>query len=318
MKTVDYSSGILMQLIISSFERQGIWKQLPNRLIEFHAQKAPHIQLSLKRELLAEVFLNWGAEPIVQAGFDIRRMPESPLSFALLKAMSVSELLERFFKLQRYFHSKHRVELIEKDENTVTLSHISKATGKPERYENLLIAGLMTGMLSQFGCANVTLSMDGTDIIKNGEVLKAFIPANECSRFVIRWDKVVIQDRYSTTETSNRFRNYTATGSGRISGKIGEVVASDPVCKWTVKIVADTFGLSSRTLQRRLKDEGTTFGDCILAARCQCAVYYITQKIENLTAVGFLSGFSDAAHFSREFKRNMGILPSQFQKSISS
>ncbi|MEH6403803.1 MAG: helix-turn-helix transcriptional regulator [Sneathiella sp.] len=318
MKTEDYSSGILMQLIASSFERQDIWRQLPAHLNEFRRPKAPHVQLSLKRELLAEVFLNWGAAPIIQAGFDIRRMPDSPLSFTLLKAASVTELLERFFKLQRYFHSKHRVQLIKQEENTVSLWHMSKNEGKPERYEDLLIAGLVAGMLSQFGCSSVKLIIDNATVIMDEEVQKAFLPPKDCSRFVISWGETIIPDRFTSAEVLNGFRNFTATGSGRISGKIGEVVASDPVRKWSVKTVADRFGLSSRTLQRRLKEEGTTFGDCILAARCQCGAYFITQKIENLTAVGFLCGFSDAAHFSREFKRNMGILPSQFQESISS
>lgn len=317
MKTGDYSSGMLIQLILTSLERQEILKQLPKNLRDLQALSDPHIQLSLKRQLLAEVYQNWGAVPILKAGFDIQRMADSPLSFTLFKAASVPELLERFFKFQRYFHSKHRVELRGREGNSVALWHMSKTAKKPEIFEDILIAGLLAGMLSLYGCRRVTLKIGGCLAIKNGTVVEDYKPSADCSRFAISWDSVVTPIRYTSAEMKNGFRNFTATGRGRISGKIGEIVENDPIQKWKLKEIACNFGLSPRTLQRRLREEGTTFGDCLLAARCQCAVYYITQKVGSLTAVGFLSGFSDAAHFSREFKRNMGILPSDFQESFS-
>lgn len=75
-----------------------------------------------------------------------------------------------------------------------------------------------------------------------------------------------------------------------------------------VEQVAAALGLTGRSLQRRLKDEGTTFQAVRDHVRCELAITYL--KAGASTAeVSFLLGFSEASAFFRAFKRWTGVTP---------
>lgn len=313
----DFSSGLLYRLLLASLDRQGILAKLEAGIPEPDAANNPHVNLSAKRVLLAQAFEDFGASPIVQAGFDIQKMPDNPLSFAMIRTTSVDCVMDRFFKLQKYFHSKHRLQLLRREKNMVEMQHVSTTTEKPRIYEDLLLGGLMAGILSQYGCTNLRLDFNDKNIIKDGHVNTPFVPDPDSSIFIICWDDIIRPDIGQIEVETTKMGAFIATAKRTYSARIERCIAEDPIRKWSVARMAKEFCLSSRSLQRRLTEEGTSYRDCILAARCRCAIYYMTEESENLTAVGFLAGFSDAAHFSREFKKNMGLLPSNFKSTLS-
>ncbi len=317
IQEADFSSGMLVQLILASFGRQGILEAvLPEE--DVHLAGTPRVGLDFKRNLLRKAFDTFGYAPILQAGFDIRLQHDSPMGYTLLKASSVNDLLNRFFRFEKYFHSKHRLAIRSEEKNSVSLQHYSKTSICPEVYEDIVVAGLLAGILDRFGCQDLVLEMEGQSLITERRVIRDISLPEDCSCFKVLWSAVGPAD-IPLFDGQNRFLNsLTAAGMGPVSRKTGSLISSDPVRSWKVENVASEFGLSARTLQRRLTEEGTTFSKCIMAARCQCAVYYMAEEIDNLAAVGFLAGFSDAAHFSREFCKTMGILPSDFRISLKS
>jgi AraC-like DNA-binding protein len=75
--------------------------------------------------------------------------------------------------------------------------------------------------------------------------------------------------------------------------------------------VARTLGMSPRTLQRRLADEGTTYHEILNRTREHLACAYIREGW-SLTEVAFTLGFADTSSFSRAFKRWTGVAPSEY------
>ena len=76
--------------------------------------------------------------------------------------------------------------------------------------------------------------------------------------------------------------------------------------------VADHIGVSSRTLQRRLNNEGTTFqqvSDRWLKAKAQ--KYLLVDKL-NVKNTAYYLGYSDESNFRRAFKRWFGCSPAEF------
>jgi AraC-like DNA-binding protein len=67
--------------------------------------------------------------------------------------------------------------------------------------------------------------------------------------------------------------------------------------------------MSVRTLQRRLEDEGTSFGALADAARREAAEALIGDPDVPLAEVAFRAGFSDFGTFSRAFRRWTGKSP---------
>lgn len=73
---------------------------------------------------------------------------------------------------------------------------------------------------------------------------------------------------------------------------------------------------SSRTLQRRLADEGTNFRALILEVRRELAEKYIADKSIPLAEISYMLGFSDTSSFSRAFKQWTGRPPVVFRSAL--
>ncbi|WP_299982437.1 AraC family transcriptional regulator [uncultured Ruegeria sp.] len=75
-------------------------------------------------------------------------------------------------------------------------------------------------------------------------------------------------------------------------------------------------GLSSRTLARRLADEGTSYREIVEDLRCDLAQTFIKNGM-HLSEISYALGYSDQAAFSTAFKRWTGQAPTAFRKRVS-
>ncbi len=73
--------------------------------------------------------------------------------------------------------------------------------------------------------------------------------------------------------------------------------------------------LSPRMLQRRLKEEGTSYTELLDDCRHKLAVKLISHNKLALSEVTYILGFSDQSNFSRAFKRWTGTSPHQYRDS---
>lgn len=76
--------------------------------------------------------------------------------------------------------------------------------------------------------------------------------------------------------------------------------------------IARRLGMSERTLQRRLTDDGTSFQALVTEARREAAEALLRSGDHSLAEVAFLAGFSDQSAFTRAFKRWTGTTPAQW------
>jgi AraC-like DNA-binding protein len=83
--------------------------------------------------------------------------------------------------------------------------------------------------------------------------------------------------------------------------------------------IAQRLGMTGRSLQRRLRDEGTTFQAVRDAARQNLADHYLSQGL-TFAEISFLLGFSEPSAFFRAFKRWTGFTPleQRLRQSIGS
>ena len=79
----------------------------------------------------------------------------------------------------------------------------------------------------------------------------------------------------------------------------------------TVESIAESLQLSSRTLRRRLADEGLKLQDVKNEARAQRATFYLTQTQMPLSQVALEVGFSEMSAFSRAFRLWTGQTPQE-------
>ncbi|MDX2511798.1 MAG: AraC family transcriptional regulator [Desulfobacterales bacterium] len=75
--------------------------------------------------------------------------------------------------------------------------------------------------------------------------------------------------------------------------------------------VAKNLGLSKRSLQRRLQEEGTSFMTLKDEVRKELSHNYVRDSKIDIIEIAFLLGYSDQSAFSRSYKRMTGMSPSE-------
>jgi AraC-like DNA-binding protein len=82
----------------------------------------------------------------------------------------------------------------------------------------------------------------------------------------------------------------------------------------TLAAASTAMALSPRTLQRRLRDEGTTFAEALASLRQELAVRLLEDRSLAVYEVGFLLGYGDPTAFHRAFRRWRGLSPKRFRE----
>jgi AraC-like DNA-binding protein len=81
--------------------------------------------------------------------------------------------------------------------------------------------------------------------------------------------------------------------------------------------IAQRLCLSSRSLQLQLAEEGTSYKELLNGARRHLAGSYLEHGRYSIKEVAFLLGFSDAATFTRAFRRWTGQSPRRFAQAAA-
>ncbi|MBC2654606.1 AraC family transcriptional regulator ligand-binding domain-containing protein [Pseudomonas sp. MSSRFD41] len=102
----------------------------------------------------------------------------------------------------------------------------------------------------------------------------------------------------------------TAKAAGMLIERIGDQNRS------TLTAISRNLGLSSRTLQRRLKYCGIDFEDLRDNTRRNEALQLIASGKYSATEIAYMVGYSDQAHFTRAFKRWTGSSPARYRSLL--
>ncbi len=109
-------------------------------------------------------------------------------------------------------------------------------------------------------------------------------------------------------EEAARERN-TTVGSMRAAVE-NEVQRLLPHGRAQADAVAKALAVSSRTLSRRLSEEGTTFAEVLEHLRRSLAAQYLNESGFTLAQIGWLLGYEGPTSFNHAFKRWTGRSPS--------
>jgi AraC-like DNA-binding protein len=82
----------------------------------------------------------------------------------------------------------------------------------------------------------------------------------------------------------------------------------------TIDDIADALHISSRTLQRRLQDEGSNFQRVLDEARHHLARHYLNNSVLELNEAAYLLGYEDGNSFVRAFRGWEGIPPARWRE----
>lgn len=97
-----------------------------------------------------------------------------------------------------------------------------------------------------------------------------------------------------------------ATTEDRVRAALVELLPSG---RTSMAAVGNTLGMSTRTLQRRLKTEGATFQALLAETREALALHYLRSSQMSAAEISFLLGYADPNSFYRAFHDWTGTTP---------
>jgi AraC-like DNA-binding protein len=144
--------------------------------------------------------------------------------------------------------------------------------------------------------APVTFGAEHTQLIFPAAVLESPLVSS---------DPALLQILTRAAEELQKRVPAPATLSAEVSRVLVEALRGDDA---TIGVVAKRLGMTERSLQRRLKDEQTSFNAVREDVRKQLASRYLADQLA-ISEISFLLGFSEPSAFFRAFKRWTGMTP---------
>jgi len=92
---------------------------------------------------------------------------------------------------------------------------------------------------------------------------------------------------------------------------------NDPGRGWTLQALAGDMHCSARSLQRHLAERGSGFVVLLRQVRLARSARLLAETPQSPAQIGYLCGFSDQAHFTREFKRHSAFTPARFRQQFA-
>ena len=80
----------------------------------------------------------------------------------------------------------------------------------------------------------------------------------------------------------------------------------------SIELVAAIAGQSTRTLQRKLADEGLTYRELLTTVRYETAIELLQNTDRKISDIASQLGYADPTNFSRSFRRTAGVSPREY------
>lgn len=148
-------------------------------------------------------------------------------------------------------------------------------------------------------------------------------------RFAQDEDSFLIDRATVDTALPSANKLLAATFDRILTTQLGELVAEDLVTRCRAHLLqhltsgepseADTaraLGLSRRSMQRRLNEQGWSYKRVVDDTRAELARRYLADPAKSLTEIAFLLGFSEQSAFSRAFRRWRGESPTAHRSRL--
>ena len=82
-----------------------------------------------------------------------------------------------------------------------------------------------------------------------------------------------------------------------------------------VELIAETLGMSRRSLQRGLFTLGVSYTDLLTMVRLRRAADWLKRTDKPVVEIALDLGYTDASNFTRAFRRENGVSPTRFRET---
>lgn len=297
---------------------------LPPELLADASARIPHKALCRVWDELAgdcsdAAFGLSSAHFVAAAPFDM-------IDYALFHAETVRAMAQLFARWQRLFHDANEAAFREEGDDWVLSLRLRGDPPTSRHFTEFVLGAWLLRLRRVTGapirCRAIRLRHRGGAAAADYERLYGAQPSFGADENALVLDRAVLE--LPLLEADPALRSMlTQQVEQRLAGEdalLGrarqELRRLLPQERSGIDDLALALGLSERTLQRRLAEEGTSFRDLLDEVRRDLALAALRQPGATVTDVAFCIGFSDLTAFSRAFRRWTGESPASWRRRL--
>ena len=306
-------------------------KQAMIALRKHNVDPTPLLHRAVLSQSPQSMFLELAAETLSDSAFGLHlveqaRPQEAGLSFYAASAgKNVSESLMLFARYCRIVNEAMRVKLTPKPEGAVVEVSFTGVSRHEARLPTQIgVAAVVKGLREVTGRhispTRVTFAYEHNSNLREFELFfgcpvefgasaDQFALSNEILALpLITEDRHLLEMLRLICDEAAKKRS-TAIGTLRalVESEVQKLLPRGKVGKQNV---AKTLGLSERTLERRLAEEGTTYQQVVDQLRQSLALQYIKERGISFSQIAWLLGYERPTSFNHAFRRWTGRSPS--------
>jgi len=153
----------------------------------------------------------------------------------------------------------------------------------------------------------------GTDIEFGGDADEIGFPAGSAEWTLVdadpRLNKILLK---VCEETLKAHKSNSSAFRATVEDTISPLL---PHGQTQVSVVAKKLGMSPRTLERRLAEEGVTFIDVLQQLKASLAIRYLEEEGMPISRIAWLLGFEEPSSFTHACRRWTGRSPRELRRS---
>jgi AraC-like DNA-binding protein len=342
----DFASAAMVRVLVQGMRELGLQPPAEAAQVAAEGARAASVQLALKRSLVASAVAQGGLACLPLLGRGLRRHRHDPTHRALASARSVDDLFARWQRLERYIHSRHRCELVDLRPGRARLRHVPRTgTTPPLPAEDLVVLGLLAVLLEELGLDGVRAHAGGVAAYPRADAagLERAAAAAATAEWELAWRGEV--------DAEGGFRRQRSAGAAADTadapGAAGTADTASPAwhpaadelvefADWPSPLVdcarlllndlmhplplpalAAALDWAPRSLQRALARTGLGYAPLLAELRCRAAACWLLRSTAPIAEVGFVCGYADQPHFTRELCRRVGMTPARYREAFA-
>ena len=314
LKAEDFASAAMVRALLQGMKDLGLRQpEVAEKLTQ------ATVPLNLKRAVVQAAVEQAGLAVLPLLGRGLHDLAMEPTHLALTAGRSATSMLLRWQRLERYIHSKHRIQWWLPSPTSAKVSHMHKDNGPaPLAAEDLVVCGVLCALLEANGLQSVRATAADIELYPKpdaNQVLEC-VQQSQTGSWSLTWQGGL--DKGPDSDLTVSWAQVAPTTWSRFAFAVGDHVARCLPELVSVDDAAAALGMSRRTFQRTMAEENLSYQKVQSEVRFRLAGWYLLESDIPMAEIGFVCGYSDQAHFTREFNRRMGVPPSRYRDLFSS
>ncbi len=274
------------------------------------------VKLDLKRSIVEAAVEQAGLACLPRLGHGLKRMAQDPTHRALTAVPDPSHVFARWLRLERYVHSRHRSRVLEVSAHGAVLEHFSLGKAPPLPAEDLVVVGVLAALLETIGVLGLRVRAGDAPVYPEADTTAVLAAARAQATAV--WTFSWAEVRTRSVRRGLHPHVQADVGWPQQACDAFAVLAADLITPPPVKSLAAVLKTSSRTLQRALSSHALSYSVLLAEARCRTSAAHLLHAPTPIAEIGFICGYSDQPHFTREFRARVGMTPARYRREFGS